>query len=58
MLVKYSLDALASENTSYSVTLVPRLDFSIDLLTNIIEILLELRIELQNLNKHLVTDFD
>jgi hypothetical protein len=58
MLVKYSLDALASENTSYSVTLVPRLDFSIDLLSSIIEILQEQRIELKNLNKHLITDFD
>ena len=58
MLVKYSLDALASENTSYSVTLVPRLDFSINLLSSIIEILQEQRIELKNLNKHLITDFD
>ena len=49
MLVKYSLDALASENTSYSVTLVPRLNFSIDLLSSIIEILQEQRIELKNL---------
>ncbi|RZD37229.1 MAG: hypothetical protein CXT78_16415 [Thaumarchaeota archaeon] len=58
MLVKYGLDALASENTSYSVTLVPRLNFSIDLLSSIIEILQEQRIELKNLNKHLIIDFD
>ena len=58
MLVKCSFDALTSENTSYSVTLVPRLDFSINLLSTIIEILQKQRTELKNMNNYLVTDFD
>ena len=47
MLVKCSFDTLASENASYSVTLVPRLDFSINLLSTIIEILQKQRTELK-----------
>ena len=58
MLVNYSLDSIESENASNSVTLVPRLDYSVNLLRGIIEILQEKRIELKNLNEHLVTDFD
>jgi len=58
MLVKCSFDTLASENASYSVTLVPRLDFSINLLSTIIEILQKQRTELKTLNNNLVTDFD
>ena len=50
MLVNYSLDSIESENASNSVTLVPRLDYSVNLLTGIIEILQEKRIELKNLN--------
>ena len=57
MLVNYSLDSIESENASNSVTLVPRLDYSVNLLTGIIEILQEKRIELKNLNEYLVTDF-
>ena len=48
MLVNYSLDSIESENASNSVTLVPRLDYSVNLLTGIIEILQEKRIELKN----------
>ena len=33
MLVKCSIDTLEFENISHSVTLVPRLDYSINLLT-------------------------
>jgi len=55
MLVKCSFDELASENTSYSVTLVPRLDFSINLLSTIIEILQKQRSDLKNQNDYLVT---
>jgi hypothetical protein len=58
MLVKCSFDELASENTSYSVTLVPRLDFSINLLSTIIEILQKQRSDLKNQNDYLVTNFD
>ena len=46
------------ENTSHSVTLVPRLNYSINLLDNIIKILQEKKFELKNLNQYLVTDFD
>ena len=41
MLVNYSLDSIESENASNSVTLVPRLDYSVNLLRGIIEILQE-----------------
>ena len=58
MLVKCSIDTLESENSSHSVTLVPRLGYSVDLLCNIIEILEEQKIGLKNLNHYLVTDFD
>ena len=47
MLVNYSLDSIESENASNSVTLVPRLDYSVNLLRGIIEILQEKRIELK-----------
>ena len=58
MLVNYSIDTIESENASHSVTLVPRLDYSVNLLDNIIEILQEKRIELKNTHQYLVTDFD
>ena len=41
MLVNYSIDTIESENASHSVTLVPRLDYSVNLLDDIIEILQE-----------------
>ena len=58
MLVKCSIDTLESENTFHSVTLVPRLDYSVKLLTDIIDILQKQRADLKFLNKHLVTNFD
>jgi hypothetical protein len=58
MLVNYSLDSIESENASNSVTLVPRLDYSVNLLAGITETLQEKRIELKNLNEYLVTDFN
>ena len=58
MLVNYTLDSIESENASNSVTLVPRLNYSINLLDNIIKILQEKKFELKNLNQYLVTDFD
>jgi len=58
MLVKCSVDTLEFENISHSVTLVPRLDYSINLLTGIIDVLEKQRTDLKNLNRHLVTDFD
>ena len=58
MLVNYSIDTMEFENASHSVTLVPRLDYSVNLLDDIIEILQEKRIELKNIHQYLVTDFD
>ena len=58
MLVNYSIDTIESTNASHSVTLVPRLDYSVNLLNDIIEILQEKKIELKNVNQYLITDFD
>ena len=58
MLVNYSIDTIDSSNASHSVTLVPRLDYSVNLLENIIGALQEKRIELKNTNQYLVVDFD
>ena len=58
MLVNYTFDSIESENASHSVTIVPRLDYSVNLLGNIIQILQEKRIELKTANQQLVTDFD
>jgi hypothetical protein len=58
MLVNYSFDTVESENASHSVTLVPRLDYSINLLDNIIDTLQEKRIELKLVNEYLVADFN
>jgi len=58
MLVNYSFDTVESENASHSVTLVPRLEYSINLLDNIIDTLQEKRIELKLVNEYLVADFN
>ena len=58
MLVNYDIDTIESENTSHSVTLVPRLNYSVNLLNDIIEILQEKKIELKNVNQYLITDFN
>ena len=58
MLVNYSIDTIESTNASHSVTLVPRLVYSVNLLNDIIEILQEKKIELKNVNQYLITDFD
>ena len=58
MLVNYSIDTIESTNASHSVTLVPRLDYSVNLLNDIIEILQEKRFELKNVNHYIITDFD
>jgi len=58
MLVNYDIDTIESKNASHSVTLVPRLNYSVNLLNDIIKILQEKRFELKNINQHLVTDFD
>ncbi len=58
MLVKCSVDTLDSENISHSVTLVPRLDYSVSLLDEIITVIKEKRNDLKKLNQDLVNDFD
>ncbi len=58
MLVKCSVDSLEFENISHSVTLVPRLEYSMNLLNEIIDVLNDKQSELKETNKDLVHDFD
>ncbi|MFB5636176.1 hypothetical protein [Candidatus Nitrosopumilus sediminis] len=58
MLVKCSVNPLEIENISHSVTLVPRLEYSMNLLNEIIDVLDDKQSELKELNKDLVHDFD
>ncbi len=58
MLVKCNVCTLEYANTSNSVTLVPRLEYSINLLDEIVEILKKKRNDLKKSNKSLVVDFD
>ena len=58
MLVKCDIETLDCVNASHSVTLVPRLGYSVNLLDEIVEILKEKRSEIKKSNKSLVCDFD
>ncbi len=58
MLVKCSVNSLEVENISHSVTLVPRLEYSMNLLDEIIDVLNGKQSELKETNKDLVHDFD
>ena len=58
MLVKCNVDSFEIENISHSVTLVPRLKYSMNLLDEIIDILSSKQSELKNINKPLISDFD
>jgi len=58
MVVKCNVCTLEYENTSHSVTLVPRLEYSVNLLDEIVEILQKKRNDLKKSNKDLVIDFD
>ena len=58
MLVKCNVNTLENENISYSVTLVPRLEYAINLLDEIVGILKKKRDGLKKSNKDLVVDFD
>jgi len=58
LLIKFNVGTLEYANTSHSVTLVPRLEYSINLLDEILEILKKKRNDLKKLNKSLVVDFD
>ncbi|MEX0862415.1 hypothetical protein [Nitrosopumilus sp.] len=58
MLVKYNINSLCTENISHSVTLVPRLKYSLNLLDEIIDILDSKRNELKKSNENLTHSFD
>ncbi len=58
MLVNCDVSTLENTHISHSVTLVPRLEYSVNLLDNIIEILKKKRYALKKLNRSLVIDFD
>ncbi len=58
MLVKCSVNPLEIENISHSVTLVPRLEYSMNLLDEIIDVLNCKQSELKEQNNNLVHDFD
>lgn len=58
MLVKYSADSMAIENITQSVTLVPRLEYSMNILHDIIDVLAEKQIQLKISNQDLIHDFD
>ncbi|QMU53592.1 MAG: hypothetical protein GKS07_00885 [Nitrosopumilus sp.] len=58
MLVKCSTDSLDIENISHSVTLVPRLKYSVNMLNDAIDILDSNRNDLKNANKGMAVDFD
>ena len=58
MLVKCDAIPLEYANISHSVPLVPRLEYSVNLLDDIIEILEKKRDDLKKSNESLVADFD
>ncbi len=58
MLVKCDIGTLDYATISHSVTLVPRLEYSVNLLDEIVEILEKKRNDLKKSNKDFVTDFD
>ena len=58
MAIKCNVCTLEYANTSHSVTLVPRLEYSINLLDEIIKILTKKRDDLKKSNKSLLVDFD
>ena len=58
MFVKYSAESPDDFNISRSVTLVPRLEYSVNLLSKIIDTISEKKSELEKSNKELATFFD
>ena len=58
MLVKCSIDSIEIENISHSVTLVPRLEYSINMLNDVIDVLNDKQIQTQKSNQDLIRDFD
>jgi hypothetical protein len=58
MLVKCSINSIEIENISHSVTLVPRLEYSMNILDDIIDVLNDRQIQLKKLNQDFIHDFD
>jgi len=58
MLVKYNSDSLNYETISNSVPLVPRLEYSVNLLNEIIDLIEVKRYNLKESNRFLINDFD
>ena len=58
MLVKCSVNSIEIENISYSVTLVPRLEYSMNILDDVIDVLNSKQIQLKESNQDLIHDFD
>jgi hypothetical protein len=58
MLVKCSINSIEIENISHSVTLVPRLEYSMNILDDTIDVLNEKQIQLKKSNQDLIHDFD
>ncbi len=58
MLVKCSVNSIEIENISHSVTLVPRLKYSMNILDDVIDILNDKQIQIKKLNQDLIYDFD
>ena len=58
MLIKRGIDELECKHISHSVTLVPRLEYSVTLLDEIIGILKKKRNDLKKSNSVLIIDFD
>ncbi|QLH04951.1 hypothetical protein C5F49_06185 [Nitrosopumilus oxyclinae] len=58
MLVKCSINSIEIENISHSVTLVPRLKYSINILNDVIDVLNDKQIQIKKANQGLIHDFD
>lgn len=58
MLIKYRIDSLDHNTISHSVPLVPRLEYSVNLLNDIIDVIEEKRFDLRVSNQYLINDFD
>ena len=58
MLVKCSVNSIEIENISHSVTLVPRLKYSMNILDDVIDILNDKQIQIKKSNQDLIYDFD
>ena len=58
MLVKCSINSIEIENISHSVTLVPRLEYSINMLNDVIDVLNDKQIRIKKSNQDLIHDFD